>query len=85
MDWDYVWIAIIINFLAAYLVPRILRKPTGIQVIDDVVLYMNAQKSFLLASSLVLGAVVYASHSWIDSRSEATSAMSVDTSPFSAK
>jgi hypothetical protein len=70
MDWDYVWIAVFINFLIVYLVPRVLKKPTGVQVIDDIVMYLNAQKSFLLSSSIVVALVVWASHYYIDNRAE---------------
>ena len=67
MNWNYIWAAIAVNFLLVYIVPRLIKKPTGIQVIDDAVIFMNAQKDFLLASSLVIAIVVYASHYWVDS------------------
>jgi len=67
MNWNIVWAAIVINFLLVYIVPRIIKKPTGIQVIDDVVLYLNSQKGFLLASSLVLAGVSYGAHYWVNS------------------
>jgi hypothetical protein len=85
MDWDYVWIAVFINFLIVYIVPRAFKKPTGIKVLDDIVLYLNAQKSFLLSSSIVLALVVWASHYYIDNRSDSTSATSPEMRPFSAK
>jgi hypothetical protein len=71
MDWDYVWIAVFINFLIVQIVPKLFRKPTGVQVIDDIVLYLNTQKGFLLSSSIVVAGVVYLSHYWIDNRSDA--------------
>ena len=67
MNWNIVWAAITINFLLVYIVPRLIKKPTGIQVIDDVVLYLNSQKGFLLASSLVLAGVSYGAHYWVNS------------------
>lgn len=72
-NWNYVWAALAINFLVVWLVPRLIKKPTGVQVIDDVVLYLNSSKSFLLSSSIVVALVVWGSHYWVDSQS-ATSA-----------
>ena len=67
MNWNIIWAALVINFLLVYIVPRLIKKPTGVQVIDDVVLYLNSQKGFLLASSLVLAAVIYGDHYWVES------------------
>jgi hypothetical protein len=69
-NWNYLWAALVVNFLLVYLVPRLIKKPTGVQVIDDVVLFLNSQKGFLLASSIVVGVVVYLSHYWVDSQVE---------------
>jgi len=67
MDTNVIWAALAINFLLVYLVPRIIKKPTGIQIIDDVVLYLNSQKGFLLASSIVLAGIIYGANYWIES------------------
>ena len=69
-NWNYIWAALAVNFLIVYLVPRLIKKPTGIQVVDDVVLFLNSQKGFLLASSIVVAAVVYLAHYWVDSQGE---------------
>ena len=69
-NWNYVWAALVINFVLVYLVPRLIKKPTKIQVIDDIVLFLNSQKDFLVASSIVVAFTVYASHYWIASASE---------------
>ena len=69
MNWNIIWAAVAINFLLVYIVPRLIKKPTGIQVIDDVVLYLNSQKGFLLASSIVLAGVIYGAHYWVESQS----------------
>ena len=67
-NWNYLWAALAVNFLLVYLVPRLIKKPTGVQVIDDVVLFLNSQKGFLLASSIVVGLTVYLAHYWVDSQ-----------------
>jgi hypothetical protein len=71
-NWNYLWAALVVNFLLVYLVPRLIKKPTGIQVVDDVVLFLNSQKGFLLASSIVVGLVTYLAHYWVDSQTAAT-------------
>jgi ABC-type branched-subunit amino acid transport system permease subunit len=67
-NWNYIWAAIAVNFLLVYIVPRLIKKPTGIQVLDDTVLFLNSQKGFLLASSIIVGLVTYLAHSWVDSQ-----------------
>ena len=67
-QWNYLWASLAVNFLLVYLVPRLIKKPTGVQVIDDVVLFLNSQKGFLVASSIVVGLTVYLSHYWVNSQ-----------------
>lgn len=71
-NWNYVWAALAINFLIVWLVPRLIKKPTGVQVVDDVVLYLNSSKSFLLSSSIVVALVVWGAHYWVDSQTESS-------------
>ena len=72
-NWNYIWAALVINFLLVYIVPRLIKKPTGIKVLDDTVLYLNSTKSFLLSSSIVVALVVYGSHYWVASAADSTS------------
>jgi len=66
-NWNYLWAALVVNFLLVYLVPRMIKKPTGIQIIDDCVLYLNSQKGFLLASSIILAGIIYGANYWVES------------------
>jgi hypothetical protein len=70
VPWNYIWAAMVINFVLVYLVPRLIKKPTKIQVVDDIVLFLNSQKDFLVASSIVVAIVTYGSHYWVASASE---------------
>ena len=70
VPWNYVFAALVINFLLVYLVPRLIKKPTKIQVVDDIVLFLNSQKDFLLASSIIVVLVTYGSHYWVASSAE---------------
>lgn len=67
-NWNYVWAAIVINFVLVYVVPKLIKKPTGFKPLDDVVLYLNSQKGFLVASSIVVALVVYGAHYWVDTQ-----------------
>lgn len=69
-NWNYVWAALAINFVLVYLVPRLIKKPTKIKVLDDIVLFLNSQKDFLIASSIVVAFITYGSHYWVASASE---------------
>ena len=66
---NYVWAAMAVNFLLVYIVPKLIKKPTQIKVIDDTVLYLNSQKSFLLSSTIITGLVTYLSIYWVQSAS----------------
>jgi len=73
MNWNYIWAALVINFLIVWLIPRVIKKPTGIKVLDDTVLYLNSTKSFLLSSSIVIALVVYGAHYWVESQTAGAS------------
>jgi hypothetical protein len=75
MEWNYVWVALAINAILIIVLPQVFKKPTGIKPIDEVILYLNSQKSFLLQSSVVLALAVYGSHYWLNSETTA------DTTP----
>ena len=82
-NWNYIWAAIAVNFLIVYLVPRLIKKPTGIQVVDDIVLYLNSTKGFILSSSIIVGLTVYLAHYWVDSQTgDATSTLKPKSPEF---
>jgi hypothetical protein len=66
---NYIWAAMAVNFLLVYIVPKLIKKPTQIKVIDDTVLYLNSQKSFLLSSTIITGLVTYLAMYWVQSAS----------------
>ena len=69
-NWNYVWAALAINFLLVYIIPKVIKKPTGIKVIDNVVLFLNSQKGSLLSSCIVIAIVVYGAHYWVESAAD---------------
>ena len=44
------------------IIPRILKKPTGIQPVDDLVMTMIAQQGSLMNGAIIIGLVVFATN-----------------------
>jgi len=44
-----------------FLVPRVVTKPTGIKIFDDLVLFLISQKGSLVSGVILVGIVVYLS------------------------
>lgn len=59
--------AMIVHAIIMTLLPVLFTKPTGIQFIDDIVLYTNTNKQFILQSSIIVGLSVYAADRYINS------------------
>jgi hypothetical protein len=55
-------IAMALYISIVLLVPRILKKPTGIQVIDDLVMTLIAQKDSAMHGTIITGIVVFATN-----------------------
>ena len=55
-------IAMALYITLATLVPQIIKKPTGIQVIDDLVMTLIAQKSSMMSGTILIGLIVLATH-----------------------
>jgi len=48
-------IAMAVYLTIATLVPRVVKKPTGIQPVDDVVMTLIAQKGSLMSGTIIIG------------------------------
>ena len=44
------------------IVPRIIKKPTGIQVVDDLVMTMISQKGSMMSGTILVGLIVLATN-----------------------
>lgn len=44
------------------IVPRIVKKPSGVQVIDDLVMYIISQKDSLMSGTILVGLIVFATN-----------------------
>jgi len=52
-------IAMTLYIILSHLIPKILTKPTKIQVVDDVVVYSDAQRKSLVPGAIMSGMVVF--------------------------
>ena len=52
-------IAMALYLALSILVPKIVTKPTGVKVIDDEVMYLLAQKGFLMSGVILIGIIMY--------------------------
>jgi hypothetical protein len=55
-------IAMLIYITAVIVVPKIVRKPTGIQFIDDIVMTLITQKDSLMSGTVIIGLIVLATN-----------------------
>ena len=53
-------IAMALYLALSILVPKIITKPTGIKLVDDEVMYLMAQKGFLVSGVILIGIIMYA-------------------------
>jgi hypothetical protein len=55
-------IAMSVYIAISVLVPKLIKKPTGIQFIDDIVMSIISQKDSLMSGTIVIGIVVLVSN-----------------------
>jgi len=55
-------IAMAIYLTLAIVLPQIIKKPTGIQPVDDIVMTLIAQKGSLMSGTILIGLVVLATN-----------------------
>ena len=55
-------IAMALYLVLSILIPKIVKKPTGIKIIDDIVMYLVAQKGFMMSGVILIGLVMYSTN-----------------------
>lgn len=55
-------IAMTLYVVAAHFIPQIMKKPTGIKLIDDMNMLMISQKGMLASGAALVGIIVYATN-----------------------
>lgn len=54
-----VLLSMVIFYLLMIMTPKIIKKPTGIKIIDETVMYLVATESFVVPGVLLTGLVTY--------------------------
>lgn len=57
----------IVYALIMFIIPVIFTKPTGIQFIDDIIMYTNANKQYVLQSTILVALSGWAAERYISS------------------
>jgi len=52
-------VSMVIYIVLVNLVPRLVKKPTGVKVLDDVVLLLISQKGSIMSGTILTGLIVY--------------------------
>jgi hypothetical protein len=55
-------IATALYLVLSVMIPRLVKQPTGIKIIDDLIMYLVAQKGFLMSGTILVGVIVYLSN-----------------------
>ena len=55
-------IAMALYLVFSVMVPKIVKKPTDVKIIDDLILYLVAQKGFLMSGAILVGLIAYLSN-----------------------
>jgi len=52
-------IASALYLVFSVMVPRLVKKPTGIKLIDELIMYLVAQKGFLMSGTILISVLTY--------------------------
>ena len=55
-------IAMALYITVSTLLPRIIKKPTGIQVVDDLVMSSIAQRDSMMSGTILIGLIIFATN-----------------------
>ena len=52
-------IAMALYLALSIMIPKVIKNPTGVKVIDDEVMYLLSQKGFLMSGVILIGIIMY--------------------------
>jgi RsiW-degrading membrane proteinase PrsW (M82 family) len=52
-------IAMTLYVLIAHFVPQLAKKPTGVKMVDDVIMFLITQKGAITSGTIVVGVITY--------------------------
>lgn len=55
-------IAMALYIAISIIVPKLVKKPIGVKLVDDEIMYLIAQKGFLVSGVILIGVIVYATN-----------------------
>jgi uncharacterized membrane protein len=55
-------IAMALYITISIIVPKIAKKPTGIQIVDDLVMTIMAQQGSMMSGTILIGIIVFATN-----------------------
>ena len=55
-------IAMALYLVFSIMVPKLVKKPTDIKIVDDLIMYLVAQKGFLMSGAILVGLIMYLSN-----------------------
>jgi hypothetical protein len=55
-------IAMVLYIIISTLVPRIVKKSTGVQVVDDLVMKIIAEKGSMMSGTILIGIIILATN-----------------------
>lgn len=76
-------IALLINLVFVYVLPRLFANPTGFKAFDDFVSYLKAQQTFIGFSSVLLAVVLYGTMYYLENYDEQSGGEMIMTDEYS--
>jgi len=55
-------IAMALYLVLSIMIPKLVKKPTDIKIVDDLIMYLVAQKGFLMSGAILVGLIMYLSN-----------------------
>ena len=52
-------IASALYLVFSVMIPRLVKKPTGIKLVDELIMYLVAQKGFLMSGAILIAVLTY--------------------------
>ena len=54
-------VSMVVYLVLVNIVPRLVKKPTGVKVLDDIVLLLISQKGSIMSGTILVGLIAYIS------------------------
>jgi hypothetical protein len=58
------WKILVVYILFMYMIPKIIRNPTNIKFVDDLVMYTTVNNQYILHSAVIIGASIFIVEKW---------------------